>query len=153
MTYMQTTSGEVFETGHPEFHAECKKLTESAGKLARRDYCRAKLLDLIVPNTTVYTVLRHCSASGMQRRISLFVVEGGAVRTIRKIDVLAADLLRVKLTAKEGIPTTGCGMDMGFELVYRLGSALWPDGTPEPHGHRNGLLDNSGGYALRHEWL
>jgi len=28
----------------------------------------------------------------------------------------------------EGITVDGAGMDMGFDLVYRLGSALWPDG-------------------------
>ena len=153
MTYMQYSSGEVFQTEHPEYHAECKKLTASAGKLARREYCRTQLLDLIVPNTTVYTVLRHTSASGMSRRISLFVIEGGSIRSIRTIDVLAADLLGYKLGDKQGIPVNGCGMDMGFHLVYNLGAALWPDGTPEPHSRRNGAANSSGGYALRHEWL
>lgn len=44
-------------------------------------------------------------------------------------------------------------MDMGFHVVYALGSALWPDGTPAPHGTRNGEPDTAGGYALKHEWL
>ena len=52
-----------------------------------------------------------------------------------------------------GVVITGCGMDMGFELVYRLGMALWPDGTKEPHGTRNGEPDSHGGYALKHQWL
>jgi len=28
----------------------------------------------------------------------------------------------------DGITADGAGMDMGFDLVYRLGHALWPDG-------------------------
>jgi hypothetical protein len=48
---------------------------------------------------------------------------------------------------------SGAGMDMGFELVYRLGQAMWPNGTPEPHGTRNGQPDSDGGYALEHKWL
>lgn len=47
----------------------------------------------------------------------------------------------------------GAGYDAGFECVYQLGRALWPNGTPEPHGVRNGEPDSEGGYALRHERL
>lgn len=52
-----------------------------------------------------------------------------------------------------GVRVGGCGMDMGFHLVYQLGSVLWPKGTKKPHGKRNGEPDYSGGYALKHEWL
>ena len=31
-----------------------------------------------------------------------------------------------------GLRVSGCGMDMGFHVVYNLGYVLWPDGTPEP---------------------
>ena len=47
----------------------------------------------------------------------------------------------------------GCGMDMGFSLVYELGAYLWPEGTDKPHGTRNGEPDSDGGYALNHRWL
>lgn len=52
-----------------------------------------------------------------------------------------------------GIKCDGCGMDMGFQLVYSLGRTLWPLGTHEPHGKRNGQPDREGGYALKHRWL
>jgi hypothetical protein len=42
---------------------------------------------------------------------------------------------------------------MGFAAVYNLGYALWPNGTPEPHGTRNGVPDRDGGYALKQCWL
>jgi hypothetical protein len=44
-------------------------------------------------------------------------------------------------------------MDMGFDLVYSLGSALWPNGTDTPHGTRNGEPDSDGGYALKQSAL
>ena len=52
-----------------------------------------------------------------------------------------------------GLVVGGCGMDMGLHVIYTLGAALWPKGTPEPHGTRNGVLDSDGGYALKSEWL
>ena len=52
-----------------------------------------------------------------------------------------------------GLVIGGCGMDMGFHVVYNLGRAMWPDGTPDPHGTRNGEPDRDGGYALKHRWL
>ncbi len=54
---------------------------------------------------------------------------------------------------QSGIRIRGCGMDMGFEIVYRLGNRLWPEGTPKPHGTRNGQPDCYGGYALKSSWL
>lgn len=32
---------------------------------------------------------------------------------------------------REGIKTSGCGMDMGFHLVYQLGRVLFPQGFGE----------------------
>jgi hypothetical protein len=116
----------------------------------RRDECRAALLAILKPGATVYTQLHHVSASGMTRRISLLAVADGE---IRNIDRYAADLIGSRVSDKGGITTQGCGMDMGFDLVYSLGHYLWSEGTPEPHGTRNGTPDTAGGYALRHRWL
>ena len=108
----------------------------------------------------MYTILRHVSASGMQRRISLCIpcTETDGRTTMGHIlnldhSVAIAIAIDAKLHPKGGIVVNGCGMDMGFELVYRLGSALWPNGTDEPHGTRNGEPDREGGYALKHQWL
>lgn len=125
-------------------------ITKAEFARARPAYCRAELLKLLAPGATVYTQLRHASASGMQRRISLHVVHGGQIRCV---DTLAADLMGDKIHKDGGIVVNGCGMDMGFHLVYSLGASLWPQGTPEPHGTRNGEPDSTGGYALHHEWL
>lgn len=150
--YMRAPSGEVFTTSNPDWHKECEQLTQKAGIVARQEYCRAELLKLIKPGQTIYCVLRSVSKSGMQREISLFIAtKNKGVPGIRNIDTLAADLLLQ--TQDRGIKQHGCGMDMGFDLVYRLGHALWPNGTRKPHGIRNGEPDKAGGYALKHSWL
>jgi len=85
---------------------------------------REALLEILKPGATVYTSCSHVARSGMSRTIELCVPVVG-----------------------------GCGMDMGFAVVYDLGLSLWPAGTPAPHGTRNGEPDSNGGYALKHSWL
>lgn len=123
-------------------HTHSVQYTKAEYAKARKAYCRATLLEMVKPGATVYTILRHCSASGMTRRISLAIVHEGKFRCI---DVLAADLMGDKVHRQGGIVVGGCGMDMGYHLVYQLGACLWPSGTPEP--------DHCGGYELRHEWV
>ena len=110
---------------------------------------------MIKPGQTIHCVLRRVSASGMARDISLFIIQKGE---LRNIDSLAADATGHNMAANgPGIKMTGCGMDMGFALVYSLGAALWPNGTKKPHGTRNGAPDSApdsaGGYALKSNWL
>ena len=106
---------------------------------------------LLKPGTIVYTSLRHVSASGMTRWIDVFVADGGTVRNITGHVCDAADM--TYCTRRHSLKIGGGGMDMGFQVVYLLGLSLWPAGTPEPHGRRNGEPDSNGGYALRHQWL
>ena len=149
-TYMRAESGEVFETQHPEYHKNCENLGGGQkGFAARQEYARAELRKLLKPGSTVHTVLRSVSKSGMSREISVFVVVKGA---IRNIDCLVSDAI-AHTQGNHGIKIPGCGMDMGFALVYSLGAALWPTGTKKPHGTRNGVADSAGGYALKHNWL
>ena len=149
-TYMRTPSGEVFQTEHPEYHKECENLGGGTkGYAARQEYARAALRKIIKPKQTIYCVLRSVSRSGMKREISLFVVHKGA---LRGIDRLASDAMG-RSDGTDGIIAHGCGMDMGFALVYDLGRAVWPKGTRKPHSTRNGVPDRDGGYALKHSWL
>lgn len=123
---------------------------------------RHMLRQLIKPGDTVYTIIRHVSASGMSRRISLVIPtykkdHTGKMRCeIHSIDWYAARLgIGHFQRGKDGIVIGGCGMDMGFAMVYKLGQALWPKGTRKPHGNgkRNGEPDSVGGYAIKHQWL
>lgn len=104
-----------------------------------------RLREILKPGDTIYTVLKHVSASGMSRSIQLATVLDG---DIFDITYYAARALGERIDAKHGgIRIGGCGMDMGFALVYDLGRALWPSGT------RNGEPDSAGGYALKQRWI
>jgi hypothetical protein len=154
--YMQTEAGDVFSTAFPEYHKECKQLPRAEGERIYREQTAAELRKWIKPGTTIYTKLESVSGSGMSRRISLYAVmpaKKGEPAHIANITGQAATVMRESVSDKGGITVTGCGMDMGFHLVYSLGASLWPKGTRKPHGTRNGAPDTAGGYALRHSWL
>lgn len=126
---------------------------------ARKQECRERLLSFIKPGDTIYCILRHVSRSGMQREISLLTSD------MRNIDYLVSPLLGNRIGKHNGLVIGGCGMDMGFSLVYSLGYALFPDGfgcvgkSCPSSDHSNGDRDYSphrhkdGGYALRHRWI
>ena len=155
LTYLQDADGYIVTTTNPQYHQGLKVLPAENGKRLYRQQVIDELKHDLKPGAKVYTILRHVSASGMQRRISLFIPytypDGQA--SVVTIDYNVTIAIDAKLHPKDGIIIKGCGTDMGFELVYRLGCALWPNGTDEPHGTRNGEPDREGGYALKHQWL
>lgn len=133
--------------------------TAKSTKAAERAEAVKDLKKLLKPGRTVYTILRSRSASGMTRHISLAIAQG---KTIRDISWLAARAMDRSFDRDTfGIKTSGCGMDMGFELVYNLGRTLYPKGfVPAKAGKRYGrngtdanAVDRDGGYALEHSWL
>jgi len=127
-----------------------KMTTQKQMKLNERNDAVSRLHELLVPGTEICTILNHVSRSGMMRHISLVIAKDSEI-----IDItwLAARALDMKRADNGGIKIGGCGSDMGFELVYNLGSVMWPNGTKAPHGSRNGQPDYAGGYALKHRWL
>jgi hypothetical protein len=130
------------------------KLTKA--QLQDREEARESLRQLLEPGATVYTSCNHVARSGMMRIIALYVTQADddGKPYIRDISWLACQAMGDSWDdRRHGIRVGGCGMDMGFATVYNLGAVLWPAGTPEPHGIRNGEPDSSGGYALRHCWL
>jgi hypothetical protein len=67
-----------------------------------------------IPGDTIYTVIRHVSNSGMQREISVKLIDAGR---IIHLDYLVGDALGLKSGSHNGLKIRGCGMDMGFHLV------------------------------------
>lgn len=151
MQYLQFKSGLVIETDSPELHPEGIQLTKKAGKAAMIEQSKTQLLKWLKPGDTVFTILRHVSRSGMCRHIAILVQtpEGH----MQEISSYVADLLDHRRAKDGSLIVGGCGMDMGFSIVYNLGYSLWPKGTSEPHSKRNGEPDSDGGYALKHKWL
>lgn len=151
--FFRNASGEVYESYNGEPWAEGDTpLTRKEGEAAEREQAKAHLRKLLKPGATVYTILRHVSTSGMSRCISLAI--GGKNGEIVKLDYWVAKAKGEHIDPKHGgLKVGGCGMDMGFHLVYGLGRMLWPNGTKKPHGTRNGAPDKDGGYALKQTWL
>ena len=129
-----------------------------------RDY----LSKMVKPGDTIYTILRHVSRSGMTRVIDLILMPERGTEETGPISISghASKLLDMPLDRDRwGIKIGGCGMDMGFALVYNLSYHLFKDGFEciggdcpandhsngdrnyEPHQHSNA------GYALRQKWL
>lgn len=131
-----------------------------------RKEAQAELRKLLRPGATIYTVLRHVSASGMFRVIDLLIdvpdysetyplkPEGEARyagerdysakparklngHRIRSIGWIAAKAMGDKYDSdRSGIKASGCGQDMGYALVYSLGRSLWPKGISCPGRER-----------------
>lgn len=122
-------------------------MKQTKKQIAERADAIEQLRGMLKPGDTVATILRHVSRSGMRRCIS-------PVFNGRDMSYLVALAMNDRVSDRHGgIVCDGCGMDMGLHLVYTLGATLWPNGTPAPHGVRNGEPDYSGGYALKHRWL
>ena len=127
---------------------------------------RAQAIDALravcPPGTRVYTILRHVSASGMRRAISASIQTPAGIRNLDHLIGIACGYGQHK---HGGLILDGCGMDMGFSLVYNLSYALYPEGfecTGEhcpSNEHSNGDRDYSphhhseSGYSFRQEWL
>jgi hypothetical protein len=119
----------------PSIKAQLKGVTnkELAAHTLKLQYFNDK-------RATVYTVLRSVSASGMTRHISLKVAQGD---DIYDITYLAAQAMGDKVHDKQGyntIKVNGCGMDMGFHLVYNLSSVLFAG-------------EERAGYKIAQRWL
>jgi hypothetical protein len=78
-----------------------------------------RLREWLKPGDTVYTIMRHVSRSGMQREISLRYF--GDRSEPYDLDYNAALAMSDRIGKHDGIIVGGCGMDMGFHLVYNLG--------------------------------
>lgn len=141
------------------------KLTKA--QIAERDDAIKELRKIVKPGATLRTILRHTSRSGMSRSIS--VVTSSKRGEVRHLDYLIARALGDKIDPiHDGIKIGGCGMDMGFALVYNLsvtlyggrrGYACLGDRCPS-NSHTNdrcaprgkGVRHNDG-YAISQRWL
>lgn len=135
---------------------------------AEKQSAKEHLLGLLKPGDTVYTTLDHVSRSGMTRVISCKVIKDNVPLDITYLVGLVGDYSRD--AKRHGLRVSGCGMDMGFSVVYNLSSVLFRDGFDctgnndfpcgcpsndhsngdrnyEPHRHQ------TGGYALRQRWM
>ena len=128
----------------------------------------------------VYSQVRHVSSSGMMRHIDFFVMNGNNPININwHIERITNTYFRAKsYDAKnaDSLRVSGCGMDMGFAVVYALSSHIYGHGKTctfkcrgqncPANDHANdrkpyqwdrknskGKIHSDGGYALIQKWL
>jgi len=151
-------------------------MTKKAEKEAARQEAIAFLKKHIKPGDRVYTSLRHVSRSGMMRHISVLIAsETDGKPDIFNITGWVGTALDYKRADDGGLKVGGCGMDMGFSVVYSLSRVLFRDdfrcigkGCPA-NDHRNswnesdkkwrdesktvGQIHSDAGYALTQAWI
>lgn len=145
-------------------------MKESEVELEKRK-AKTYLLDLFSEDIAagkppvVYTVLKHVSRSGMLRKIDAFYIKDNVPVTLNfYIEKLG---LFKRHKNNDDIVVHGCGMDVGFEVVYTLSSVLYRDGficlgeRCRSNAHANGdhsrsrdvsHRHDSGGYLLVQKW-
>jgi hypothetical protein len=132
----------------------------------RRDKTEAieKLRKFLPPGSTLYTVLRHVSRSGMLRHIDAYTFVDGIKLYLSGYIATAVGYSR---THDGALKANGCGMDMGYEVMYNTARTIYGDSFPCTGGdkcpsndHNNGDREytkgkphSDGGYSLRHEWI
>jgi hypothetical protein len=119
--------GQSFESYYQQEIADCKKQLAQALKNAPKDAHGKPVF---------YVVARHVAKSGLSRVLSVYYFDKNA-GTMFHLNYVAAILLELPMDRKyDGVKLRGCGMDMGFDLVYRLALAATGDG-----------------YSIAHQWL
>jgi len=128
-----------------------------------REKAIEQLKEWIKPGDTIYTTIKHVSRSRMMRVIDVHLIENNEPNWISYL--VSKALGWGYDEKKEGIRVSGCGMDMGFHLVYTLSSILFRNGFEcigdkcPSNDHSNGDRNytphhhNSGGYAIKQRWL
>lgn len=93
----------------------------------------AQLRDWIKPGDTVYTIVESVSRSGMSRAIRVVFPylrkDNGVIDHLHPNHSVAVVLDLSRAKRGDGVIIGGCGMDMGFQLVYLLSHALYPSYT------------------------
>lgn len=90
------------------------------------------------PGETVYTLVTSAARSGMSRRIKAYVMRDNEPMNITH---LVAAILGYSLN-DAGMLVRGCGMDIGFHVVYSLSREVFA-------GHGEG----DAGYVLNQRWI
>lgn len=97
------------------------------------------LRSLLSVGDVVRTLTVHTSRSGMTRVIRTMIAVDGDVHDVSRLVSLATGVAFDQNHA--GARLEGCGMDMGFSLVYTLGRTLWPEGHSCTGWSRQGARD------------
>jgi hypothetical protein len=120
-----------------------KKVSKKAQKALEIEDAKKQLLaHYVSEGSTVYTVLRSVSSSGMSRTLSLKVAKDGKILDLTYYAGTVLDWPIVEVNGSRALRVGGCGMDMGFHTVYTLSRVLF----------REEGETKDAGYLLNHAW-
>ena len=123
--------------------ATAKKITKKEQKELDVAYARQEILSRYLgEGDTVYTVLRSVSSSGMSRTMSLKVARDGKILDLTYYASIILGYPLVEVNGSRALRVSGCGMDMGFHVVYSLSRGLF----------RAEGESNDSGYILNQAW-
>lgn len=128
-------------------------------KTKSEDYLNSEkyLKKLFARDQRIYTSIKRVAPSGMSRHISVYVARKNQIIDITWHVGHITGYSRNRDTG--GLVVGGCGMDMGFHLIYSLSRCLYPKGYKLPKSQkwgRNGDTsgyDKDGGYKLKQQWI
>ena len=114
-----------------------KKQEKEQDQQSAKDFLRKVFTTQETP--TAWTILKSVSSSGMSRDMKVITQYKGRVIDITWYVSHASSVGQLKeRNGQRVVRVGGCGMDMGFHLVYSLSIALYG-------------IDNA--YNLKQEWL
>lgn len=172
----RTANGSRAGEGNVVTTATSKAPSKKALREAEEAEALAALREELQGVETIYTVLTYLSRDGMTRAIKpLIATPYGQIHDL-SWRLARAGLGRVN-QKHGGIIMGGCGMDMGFALVYEIGRAVignepWQCrgydttgatrvrcgsnehvNTPRVEFGTDVMHTGDGGYRFRHEWI
>lgn len=110
-----------------------KRETKAEREAAERRAALGRLRIVFPEGSTVTTIVRHVSDSGMQRAIQIVGVdaEDGAIEDYTYLLIRAG--LWKRHRNQPGVTVNGAGMDMGYHVVHTLARHLYGDGYALQH--------------------
>lgn len=90
-----------------------------------REKAKEELIEVLDGRTTVYSIIRRVSASGMSRVIDFYVIKNNSLYWLSgAISMVTFFKLDKNL---RGLRVQGCGMDMTYHVVSILSEELYGD--------------------------
>jgi len=129
-----------------------KKFNDNLNKLS--DFDKNLILWIKKAKPEIIVNFKSVSRSGMLRRVNVYVIKDNK---LLYLNYLVTQFTHYKKDSEGLLKLQGCGMDMGFSLVYNFSSAIFPNGFKSSRRNSiNGMKktekgfnwDTDGGYAL-----
>lgn len=141
MTYYLSTSDQrVYDFNHTPSGDDWQQISQAKGKELQKQQAIDSLKNIfsLMPEDqrVIYCVLRSVSKSGMSRVIDFYTIENNRPQYLSGLIRMA---LGYRMAKNGGLVVGGCGMDMGFHVVYTVASVIYG-------GDR-------GGYEIKSEWM